>query len=54
MVAVFAVTLVAVCVVERSSAVVICNSLIGSVAVFFVSKGLIVGQVLGIVQGIVY
>ena len=52
--AVFAVTLVAVSVVERSSAVVICNSLIGIVAVFFVSKGLIVGQILGIVQGIVY
>lgn len=54
MMAVFAVTLVAVSVVERSSAVVICNSLIGIVAVFFVSKGLIVGQILGIVQGIVY
>lgn len=52
--AVFAVTLVAVSVVEHSSAVVICNSLIGIVAVFFVSKGLIVGQILGIVQGIVY
>lgn len=54
MMAVFAVTLVAVSVVEHSSAVVICNSLIGIVAVFFVSKGLIVGQILGIVQGIVY
>ncbi len=54
MMAVFAVTLIAVSVVEHSSAVVICNSLIGIVAVFFVSKGLIIGQILGIVQGIVY
>lgn len=52
--AVFIVILVAVSVVEHSSIVVIFNSLIGVVAIFFISKGLIVGKILGIIQGVFY
>lgn len=54
MLAVFVVTLLSVSIVEHSSAIVICNSIIGVVSVFFVSKGMIVGEILGIAQGVIY
>lgn len=51
---IFLAVLVALSVIFKSSWLVTCNSVFGVISVFFIAKGLVVGNVIGIVQLAVY
>lgn len=51
---VFLAVLITLSIVYKSSALVIANSIVGVIAVFFISKGMVIGNILGIVSGLIY